>query len=186
MTAQIIGIVAMGINILSYQLKTKRSILFLQMIGTTLFAINMYMLGALSGCLLNSIGVLRTVVYMQRDRKGFPVKAITGAFILMYAVSYVLVFTIFEKEPSLINFLVELLPLIGMSALTVGAALTGTKAIRVCAFVNSPCWLIYNCINFVIGGILCEIFTIVSVILALVRLDKNSASQTSEGIAELE
>ena len=116
---------------------------------------------------------------MQRDRKGFPVKAITGAFILMYVASYVLVFTVFEKDPCFVNLLVELLPLIGMSALTMGAALKGNRAIRVCAFVNSPCWLIYNCINFVIGGILCEVFTIVSVILALIRLDKNNEHLSS-------
>jgi hypothetical protein len=46
-----------------------------------------------------------------------------------------------------------------------------SRAIRVCRLINSPCWLIYNSLVFSLGGILCEVFGIVSVITAYIRLD---------------
>lgn len=184
--AQGIGIIAMGANILSYQFKSKRNILLFQMVGSLFFAVNMYLLGSMIGCLLNSIGILRTIVYLQKDRKGFPTKTLTGAFILMFIAAYILVFTLFEKEPTPINLLVEVLPVVAMCALTIGSSLTGTTAIRVCAFISSPCWLTYNFINVAIGGILCEIFTLTSVILAFVRLDKKKKSEGSESFTEIE
>ena len=58
-----------------------------------------------------------------------------------------------------------------MGVMTVGLSMKDSKAIRVCGFINSPCWLIYNSLVFSLGGILCEVFGIVSVITAYIRLD---------------
>ena len=62
--------------------------------------------------------------------------------------SYILVFAVFGKEPTSFNLLVEILPLIGMGVMTVGLSMKDSKAIRVCGFINSPCWLIYNSLVF--------------------------------------
>ena len=66
--AQLIGVVAMIFNILSYQGKKQSTVIGLQLIGSGLFAINFWLLGALVGGILNLIGVFRAVVYLFKDK----------------------------------------------------------------------------------------------------------------------
>ena len=180
LTAQIIGIVAMAANVIAYQFKSKRSIILCQLLGSTLFAVNMFMLGAVMGGLLNIVGIARALVYIKPERLKLPRIAINGIFMLLYIASYVLVFAVFGKEPTPFNLIVEILPLVGMGAMTVGLSLNGAKRIRICGFINSPCWLIYNILNFSIGGILCEVFGLISVTSAYIRLDRKKNSGTKE------
>ena len=171
LTAQIIGIFAMVANIAAYQFKNKRNVILCQLAGSALFAVNMFMLDALMGGLLNVVGIVRAIVYINKERLKIPVKLVNGIFMALYLALYILVFAVFGKEPTSFNLLIEILPLIGMGAMTVGLSMKDSKAIRVCGFINSPCWLIYNSLVFSLGGILCEVFGIVSVITAYIRLD---------------
>ena len=180
--AQAIGIVAMCFNISSYQFKNKRNVLLFQLISSVLFSVNMFMLGATMGGILNAIGVIRAFVFLYRDRIQPHLKAINLSFMLVYILSYVLLFTVLGKEPTAKNLIIELLPLIGMGAMTIGFSGTNAKAIRIYGFISSPCWLTYNCFNFAIGAILCEAFAIVSNLLAFIRLDlkKKATDKTEE------
>ena len=171
LTAQIIGIFAMAANVAAYQFKNKRNVILCQLAGSALFAVNMFMLDALMGGLLNVVGIVRAIVYINKDRLKIPVKLVNGIFMALYLASYILVFAVFGKEPTSFNLLIEILPLIGMGVMTVGLSMKDSKAIRVCGFINSPCWLIYNSLVFSLGGILCEVFGIVSAISAYIRLD---------------
>ena len=169
--AQIIGIFAMAAIVLSYQCKKKNTLLLIQLVGNVLFAANMLMLGAYVGGLLNVIAIGRAIVYMKKEQIKLPTWVLNASFIFLYIVSYVLVFTVFGKEFTVINAILEMLPVIGMTALTFGCAGTNAKAIRLCGLINSPCWLIYNSVSFSIGGILCEIISLVSLATAMIRLD---------------
>ena len=57
--AQSIGIVAMTINIFSFQQKEQRKLIIMQFFGASLFAVNMFMIGAAVGGFLNLIGAFR-------------------------------------------------------------------------------------------------------------------------------
>ena len=171
LAAQIIGIFAMAANIIAYQFENRRNIILCQLAGSVLFSVNMFMLDALMGGFLNIVGIVRAIVYFHKDRLKIPLKLVNGIFMVLYLASYVLVFAVFGKQPTLFNLLVELLPLIGMGAMTVGLSMKGSKPIRICGFINSPCWLIYNCLVFSLGGILCEVFGIVSIVSAYLRID---------------
>lgn len=178
--AQSIGIVAMCFNVLSFQFKNKQTILACQLIGGALFAVNYFLLNAVTGGLLNTLGVIRAIVFLNRDSLKKVLKPIIGGFIALFFVSYILTFTVFGKEPTVANFLLELLPVIGMTAVTFGFAGKDAKTVRVCGFINSPCWLIYNCLNFAIGAILCEVFSIVSLVSAFIRLDLKRGGSAAE------
>lgn len=169
--AQVIGILAMAVIVLSYQCKNKNTLLFVQLIGNVLFAVNMFMIGAYVGGLLNAIAIVRALVYMRKEHFKIPTWVVNSIFIFLYFVSYALVFTVFGKEFTVANAIVELLPIIGMTALTFGFAGSNAKAVRLCSLINSPCWLIYNSLNFAIGGILCEVISLVSLASAMIRLD---------------
>ena len=170
--AQIIGIIAMMFNILSYQCKSRQAIIALQLIGAALFSVNFLMLGATVGGILNILAVIRAVIYMFKDKFKADTIYWFVAFVASYILIYVLNFTVFGKEATLFNLIVEILPVIGMTALNVGYRLKNSRNIRTCGLISSPAWLIYNIIAGSFGAIICETFTIISIIIGILRHDK--------------
>ena len=170
--AQAIGLVGMAVNISSFQCKKQKTALTLQLIGPVMFSVNMYLVGAGMGFLLNVIGILRALTYLQAERIGPKLKYVNWAFTISYFAAYYLTFTVFGTAPTWQNLLIELLPLIGMIAMTIGFAKGTPKYIRLYGYINSPCWLIYNCFRFTLGGILCEIVCLISITTAAIRLDR--------------
>jgi len=171
MLIQALGILGMATNILSYQGKQPKTVIWIQLFGSLFFAVHFLMLNAITGALLNLIGVLRAVIYANKEKLRH-IKALNVIFIVVYLLTYVATFTVFEKVPTLLNLSVEILPVVAMIATTISFSKTSAAMIRKFAFISSPSWLVYNCINFSIGGILCESFSLLSVVLAMVRLDR--------------
>lgn len=155
----------------SFQFKSRKSVLTANLISVTLFSVNMLMLHAIMGVLLNVIAIVRAIVYLAVDKIKIPPRLLQGIFISSYFLAYLLAFTVFGTEPSVKNLIVELLPVIGMTALTFGFAGKSAKEIRLYSFINSPCWLVYNIFSLSIGGFLCEVFSIISNTYAFFRYD---------------
>lgn len=170
-TAQIFGVLGMSANILSYQAKQQRNIILIQFFGSLFFTVNMFMLSAYTGALLNLIGVIRAFTYANKNKIKNLVP-INAFFIITYILSYILTFTLFGKSVSAFNLIIEVLPVIAMVATTISFAKESAKDIRKFVFISSPSWLIYNCFNLAIGGILCEIFTLISTVIGIIRFDK--------------
>lgn len=170
--AQMIGIIAMIFNIISYQSKQQRRIIALQLCGGTLFAVNYLMLGATVGGVLNILAVIRAIVFLFKDKlKANRLPWLLG-FISLYISVYVLNFTLFGKEVTLYNLMIEILPVIGMTALNIGYRLKEARDVRRCGLVSSPSWLIYNIAAGSWGAIACEVLTLVSIGIGMFRLDK--------------
>ena len=170
--AQVVGLLAMAFNISSYQFKRKEHVLLCQMLGGGLFAVNMFLLDAYMGCFLNVLAVVRALAYLFAEKKGCSKKPLTVFINFLFCLSYALTFTLFQKPPTAWNLFVEFLPLAGMLAMTVAFGKGDAKAIRRCGFFTSPCWLVYNCISFSIGGIACEAVSLISITSAYLRLDR--------------
>ncbi len=170
--AQAIGIVAMVFNILSYQGKKQKTVITLQLFGGLLFAVNFWMIGAKVGGVLNVIAVIRALIFLFKDRlKANSVFWLIG-FILSYIVVYILTFTTFGTELTPWTLIRELLPVIGMTALSVGFRLKDAANIRKCGLVSSPAWLIYNIAVGSWGAIICETLTLISIFVGMFRHDK--------------
>lgn len=171
--AQIFGILGMIMNISSYQANKQRSIIFMQFWGSLFFAINMFMLDAIMGGILNLIGVLRATLYFNKN-KFRDIRKLNIFFICLYILSYGAVFLVFKKELTVINMVVEILPLIAMVSTTIGFSGPNASNLRRLTLISSPAWLLYNCINHTLGGILCECFGIISVLIGMLRYEKSS------------
>ncbi len=169
--AQAVGIVAMAFNILSYQQKKQKGVIAFQLVGGALFAVNFLLLGAWVGGILNIIAAIRAVIFLNKEklRADRPVWFI--GFTLTYITVYLLSFAVFGTKPSLYTFIIELLPVIGMVATTVGFSLKKAADVRKCGLVSSPSWLIYNISNFSLGAIICETLSLISIITGMIRLD---------------
>lgn len=170
--AQAIGIFAMAFNLLSYQQKTRKGAIIFQLFGTTLFTINFLMLGAMVGGLLNLVGAIRAIIFINKEKLRADHIAWQIGFIAVYFASYILTFTVFGKEATVFNLIIEFLPLIGMIATTISYRFSDAKSIRKFGLISSPAWLVYNIANMSVGAILCEVLSLGSIIIGIVRLDK--------------
>ena len=172
LTAQLIGLVAMAFNILSYQQATRKRVIAFQMVGTFLFSINFFMLGAIMGCILNALSAVRAVIFLNKEKLRADRLSWFIGFVAVYLISYAMTFTVFGMEPTVKNLILEFLPVIGMIAITISFRLSDAKAIRKYALISSPCWLIYNCTVPSTGGIICEVFNMISIVVGLIRYKK--------------
>ena len=68
LAAQAVGIAAMAFYILSYQLKTRVRAIGFQFFGSALFAVNYFMLGAMVGGILNLVGTVRAIVFINTEK----------------------------------------------------------------------------------------------------------------------
>ena len=169
--AQAIGIVAMLFVTLSYQSKQQKTIFALQLIGSILFVINFLMIGAIVGGLMNIIAIVRALVFLFKDKlKADRLPWLIG-FVASYIAVYVLMFTLFGKELTVYNLLIQLLPVIGMTACQIGIHLGHARTIRYLGYISSPSWLIYNIITFSIGAIICESINLISITVGILRFD---------------
>lgn len=174
--AQALGIIAMALIILSFQAKKQKVLILTHFFGCAFFVANFIMLGAITGAFLNIIGVVRAVIYSNKD-KFKNMKVCNIIFCTLYIVAYALTFTIFGKEVNSYNLIVEILPVVGALSTTIAFSMPSAAAVRKAAWINSPAWLIYNSLNFSIGGILCEVFSIISVIIGMFRHDVKKNNQ---------
>lgn len=170
--AQAVGIVAMAFNILSYQGKKQSTVILLQFFGGTLFAINYLMLGATVGSILNIVGAVRAIVFLFKDRLKTDRLPWFIAFVTSYVTVYILNFTVFGKEVTALNLFIEILPVIGMVALTIAYRMKNASDVRKFGMISSPAWLTYNIVVGSWGAILCEIFTLISILIGIFRHDK--------------
>lgn len=169
--AQALGIVGMTMNILSYQGKKQRTVILMQLVGAAFFTANMFMLNAWSGFILNALGILRAIVYANKE-KFRNMKLWNTLFFISYGLSYIAVFTVFQKPVTALNLLIEMLPTSAMVVSTIGFARKNASDIRKLAWYVSPAWLVYDAINLSIGGVICEAVSIISILTATLRLDR--------------
>lgn len=172
--AQIVGLFAMAFNILSYQQKTRNRAIAFQLMGGLLFSVNFFLLGALVGAILNAVAVVRAVVFLHREKLHAEKPIWLIGFVTVYVLSYVLTFTVFGKAPTAFNLVVEFLPVVGMTATTISFRLTDAKAIRRYGLISSPSWLIYNIANFSVGAIICEVLSLCSILIGMLRFDRKA------------
>ena len=169
---QIISIAAMGCNILSYQNKNQKSLLIFQLLGGTLFAISFFLLGATIGAILNIIAVIRAIMFLFSEKLNMSHPLWLVGFIASYVTVYILNFTVFGTEPIFINLAIEVLPIIGMTALSVGFMFADSSKVRLLGLISSPAWLIYNIYYVSVGAIICESLSLISIFIGMLRHDK--------------
>ena len=169
--AQVISILAMTFNILSYQRKTQRGIITFQFFGGAFFAVSFLLLGSVMGTIMNVVAVLRAAVYRERERLHADHILWLFGFVTIFLLSYLLSFTAFGTDPTPKNFAIELFPVIGMTVSTVSFRMKGARIVRFLGLISSPSWLVYNIFVGSIGATLCEAISIVSILVGIVRYD---------------
>ena len=159
---QIIGILAVIISFLTYQMKTQRGILVMLSCATVLFCIHYACLGAMVAVVLNIVGIIRNMCYYHNDKKILSSKVVP---VILAAVMGI--FSIFTWEGYHSAFFV-----VGLMLNTLAMGYFNPQNLRKSLLLTCSLIFIYNAFTLSIGGMINETVAIISAIVGLVRFRK--------------
>lgn len=162
--ANIIGGLAVLVFALGFQCKTRRYIIITNVFSRVLYILQYLILGAFSGAVFDLIGAFATLFAQHKDR---PFLKKFKFFIWIVTALILVIATYFLYENPL-----SFLPLFGVVLEIVAVWFTKEKHIRIAAFLAQPFWFSYNLLNCAFGSAAGNVFTMISIIIALVRFFK--------------
>ena len=179
--AMIISIIAMVFVVLSFQIKNKVPLFLVQIVGMVLFMVSYFFNASGIGVIINAINLTRNVIYIFVKENNRKLERISGiCLMVVYVASYVVYTAV--AGLSLADNLWNALPVIGAILSTIGT-LFASKSVnlyRAWKYGDSVCWLSFN-INIglgAIGGIICEIMTLISLTVGILRFrEKKTTTQ---------
>lgn len=154
-----IGFVGTVAAIIAFQAKKHRNIILFRNANTILFALQYFLLGAYSGAAMNMLSLIRNEIYswcIRRNKKTIYAQMV---FCGIYIVSGILTWAGIES----------LIIIVAKFFSTYAFGVKDTKKLRLLTLISVSCMLVYNIYARSWAGVLCEIFTISSLIIALVR-----------------
>ncbi len=172
--AQILSILSCAVLILSFQVKNNRHLFLMQTIAAAGFGISYLLLGAFTGFLNNVIAFTNTLVLLcNRLRKKYIMYLICAAYVAVPFISLYL-FNDTWTVRNIIAIIISFIAPITQYAFTVATWKNDGKTIRaVRLFAVTPTWLAYNFVVLSIGGIICESFNIISIVVSFIRHGKD-------------
>lgn len=156
---QILGVVAVILGFITYQMRSPKALLIVNLITCGVFCAHYLLIGAISGFVLNALGIVRNLVYTNRDKKIFssPVWPYVFAVIMLIAglVTWQDWRTILMICALVIN--------------SVCLSLKNAQHIRYSLLITCPLVLIYDVLVHSYGGIVFEAMSIVSAVIGIIR-----------------
>ena len=175
---EMLGIIAMLIIAYSFQKRTQKSVMFIQMFGNLIFIVHFVLKSAFAGAIGNALAMLRALVFFLGNKYKWAghkcwIHIFASSFLVTYVVPFILPssWTLLYKEFNTFNALVGLLPAIGSFIITFGFGVHNAKTVKIIYLVGGPLWLVYCILINSISGALNEALNIVSIIIALYRLN---------------
>ncbi|MBE6706020.1 MAG: YgjV family protein [Ruminococcaceae bacterium] len=159
---QIIGFIGMFLSIISFQSKSYQKIIWIRVASEFVFAVQYFLLGAYTGMATNLTSCVTNSIYRERIKRGKKTLGFQIAFGILFAVIGILSW---HGPVSLLVIAAKILS-------TVANGNSNPKTLRIFNLIINPLWLIYDIIVFSLAGIFSDAFTIISIIIAMVRLDK--------------
>ncbi len=161
---QLIGYAGMICAVCSFQCRKNRNFFILLSLCGTFFAIQYALLGGWAGCLSNIFAILRGLVLAGGER--WHKKPVLWGLVTAFALSAILAVVVFHDP-----WYIGLLLFIAQAGGTFAMWTDDGKTIRLFQFcISSPIWLYHNIFYaFSLGGILCESFNMLSVLVSFIR-----------------
>lgn len=138
-----------------------------------LFTLQFALLGAISGCLSLVITAVRNIMlYKYKDWSWIRLKI--WPFILCVLFTTVLIFT-WDGPISLLAYVASVVS-------TICYWTNNARNLRAAnLFVSSPCWIVYDLIVGSWGGFISEAFTMISIIVSIIRFGWKNMGDPNSG-----
>ena len=159
----IVGITAVILFVLSYQLKNRRAIILCNAASRALYVVQYLLLCAFEGALLDVVAFFVSLLccfrYSNFVKKHFVLTVILSniGIISIGMLTYQNIFS--------------LLPILGVIFETLALWLKRERDIRIMSLLGAPFWLVYNLMNLAFGSAAGNVITMVSIVTAIVRYD---------------
>ncbi len=160
-SAQVFGIAAFLMSALSFQAKNFKTITVFKIISYILFTVNYFMLTAYTGMISNVISCLRGFVYIWLVQKGASTKKAQILFSIIF-----IVFGIATWDGIICIFAI-----MGAVVQTIAHGTENPAKLRLINLPTCFMWMVYNTYYRSSGGLLSDIFSLISIIVAMIRLD---------------
>lgn len=160
------SIIGFIIIVYSFQCKKNRNFLLMQGIGSFMFFINFILMGgaAIAGAFFNLVNLVRGLLFCKNDKRMWKLVLVE----CLYTVSFVV--PMFLIWGDWFAIFISSLPYVMLMIMSVLMWKGNGKHIRIFQFfLMSPSWIVHNVINFSLGGIVCESFNMLSVLVAFLR-----------------
>ncbi len=166
--AQITGLIGAAFLMLSFQSKKSLNFFILQALGSGFFLVNYYLLGAYAGVLISILSVSRTIIISKFNGKAKEI-GVYATIILMILCSFFIGIKV-----------TTILMLVSYVTFTLAMNTKNSKHIRLTQLlIASPLQLVHNVIVFSAGGVICEAFNIISIIVSIFRFGLNDFDKRS-------
>ncbi len=172
--ANIVGLLAVALFVLSYQCKSRGHIIALNAASRVLYVLQYLLLGAYEGAVLDTVAFFISLLCGGRN-KGFvknhlPLVILCSNTLIVAAgvLTYQNIFSV--------------LAIVGVLLETLALWLQKERSIRIVSLFAAPCWLAYNLIKFAFGSAVGNVITLISLAVAIVRYDvlKRKAAEKEE------
>lgn len=173
----LVGVLAIALNVISYQIAEKKKLLFCQTMAVIAICVQYLLIGAYSGFTLNVVCVLRNLCYYHRDKKIF-----SGLWLPVFFACAIVAVSLISWEG-----LYSIFILVGLVINTVCIGVCGVQNFRKSILITSPLVIVYNVFAHSYTGILSECLTIFSAAVGLIRYrkQKNTAAE-GQAVSEQE
>ena len=161
---QAAGALGITASVIAFQCKKHKTIMIFRTANELLFAVQYAFLGAYTGVAMNVFGSLRNVVFtemVKRDKNTVPMRFVFSAVFLGF-----IIYTWAGVQSALSGF-----------AKILSTFAYGSKNLilmRALILTTSSCWFVYNLMVKSYAGCACEAFTIISLIVGIIRYKPNN------------
>ena len=171
--SQIIGLAAVALYLLSYQLKRRKSIVWVTCISNALYVLQYVLLGAFSGAVLDFLSTVSSFFAAKKNDAPFVKcrKWLAASNLIIISIAG-LASAVLQRDP------IELIPIAGALFQTGGLWFDDEQTIRKFGLLSAPFWLVYNFISQAYGASLGSILAMISVITAMIRYRKTEKEKT--------
>lgn len=157
--AQIIGFVPLILSFFVFLQKKRKRIIIFKGCSDLLWAMHFFVLGEYTGVLVNLVNTLRDVIFAYKEKKWARHILIPIFFCIL---------TLFSALPTFAG-VKSIFAVVGSCVAVVGFWQTNVERLRIYNLVAVALWLIYGLLTFSIPTVLCNLISIVSILIAFVK-----------------
>ena len=156
---EVLGAFGILFAVLAFQCKKHSRVITFRNLNMLFFAGQYVLLGAYTGMAMNIVGMIRNVIFSEQVKRGKSTRISISVFCIIFLVAGI--FT-WEGPKSILLILAKF----------ISTAAYGNKnllVVRLLVLLTSSSWLLYNLFVGSYAGMLCEVLTLLSILIALYR-----------------
>lgn len=163
---QVLGILAMILGVIAFQLKQAKGILALKTVMACLFIAHYTLIGSLTGAALNTVVLISYLFYAIRNKRGGKGPVLPLVFTALVVLVGSLTWEGWHSG----------LSILGLAVNSIAMAIPNAQKIRYAMLIKSPCCMAYNVVAGSVGGLAYEIVSLLSVVVGIWKYRKRDGS----------